>query len=132
MSAITLYLGLDVHKDSITIAQSGRNGEVRLFGTIANSMHALKAMLGRVRKAHPGAHLEAAYEAGPCGFGIQPFPKKTPFCLLTFRQPYQRSRSGTARPERPEWNGDLIAQLQNVPACFDGQFLGPAHVNASV
>jgi transposase len=37
MPAITLYIGLDVHKDSITIAiaQSGRNGEIRLFGTIA-------------------------------------------------------------------------------------------------
>lgn len=72
MSAITLYLGLDVHKDSITIAiaQSGRNGEIRLFGNIANSMHALEAMLARIRKAHPGAHLEVAYEAGPCGFGI--------------------------------------------------------------
>jgi transposase len=36
MKVITLYIGLDVHKDSITIAiaQSGRNGEIRLFGTI--------------------------------------------------------------------------------------------------
>jgi transposase len=72
MPAITLYIGLDVHKDSITIAiaQSGRNGEIRLFGTIANSLHALEKMLARIRKAHPGARLEIAYEAGPCGFGI--------------------------------------------------------------
>ena len=35
MKAITLYIGLDVHKDSIVIAiaESGRNGELRLFGT---------------------------------------------------------------------------------------------------
>ena len=34
MKAITLYLGLDVHKDSITIAiaQPGSKGEIRLFG----------------------------------------------------------------------------------------------------
>jgi hypothetical protein len=32
MKAITLYLGLDVHKDSITIAvaESGPKGEIRL------------------------------------------------------------------------------------------------------
>jgi len=34
MSAITLYLGRDVHKDSITIAiaEPGPKGEIRLFG----------------------------------------------------------------------------------------------------
>ena len=31
----TLYLGLDVHKDSIVIAVAGRNGEVRLYGAIS-------------------------------------------------------------------------------------------------
>jgi transposase len=72
MKAITLYLGLDVHKDSITIAiaEAGPKGEIRLFGTITNDMHALEKALTRVRKAHVGAQLEIAYEAGPCGFGI--------------------------------------------------------------
>jgi transposase len=72
MESITLYLGLDVHKDSITnaIAEPGPKGEVRLFGTITNDLHSLERVLTRIRKAHPGAHLEVAYEAGPCGFGI--------------------------------------------------------------
>jgi transposase len=72
MKVITLYIGLDVHKDSITIAiaQPGPKGEIRLFGTIANSLEALERFLRRLRHAHPGAHLEIAYEAGPCGFGI--------------------------------------------------------------
>lgn len=72
MHTIKLHLGLDVHKDSITmaIAQAGRQGEIRLLGTITNDLHALEKALRRVRKAHPGAHLEVAYEAGPCGFGI--------------------------------------------------------------
>jgi transposase len=72
MQTITLYLGLDVHKDSITIAiaQAGPKGEIRPFGTITNDLHALERALIRIRKAHPGAHLELAYEAGPCGFGI--------------------------------------------------------------
>jgi transposase len=69
---ITLYLGLDVHKDSITIAiaMGGRNGEVRLYGTISNDLHAVEKALRKIRQAHGGARLEVCYEAGPCGFGI--------------------------------------------------------------
>src|SRR3974390_2459876 len=72
MPSITLYLGLDVHTDSITIAiaEPGSKGELRLFGTITNDMGRLENALGRIRKAHPGAQLEVAYEAGPCGFVI--------------------------------------------------------------
>ena len=72
MKAITLYLGLDVHKDSIVIAiaEPGRSGEIRLFGTITNDLQALEKAINRIRKAHPDAILEIAYEAGPCGFGI--------------------------------------------------------------
>jgi transposase len=72
MSAITLYLGLDVHKDSTTIAiaEPGSKGEIRLFGTITSDLGRLEHALGRIRKAHSDAQLEVAYEAGPCGFGI--------------------------------------------------------------
>src|SRR5215472_9040013 len=72
MKAITLYLGLDVHKDSITIAiaQPGSKGEIRLFGAITNDVGRLEKALERIRKAHPAAHLEVAYEAGPCRFVI--------------------------------------------------------------
>jgi len=72
MKAIKLYLGLDVHKDSITIAiaENSLQGEVRLFGTITHDLHALEKALSRIRKAHPGTQLEVAYEAGPCGFGL--------------------------------------------------------------
>ena len=72
MKAIRLYIGLDVHKDSITlaIAQSGPQREVRHYGTITNDLHALEKVLRRIRKAHPRSPLQVTYEAGPCGFGI--------------------------------------------------------------
>ena len=67
-----LYLGLDVHQDSITIAIAvgRRNGEVRLYGAISNDLHAIEKALSKIRQAHGGAGLEVCYEAGPCGFGI--------------------------------------------------------------
>jgi transposase len=72
MKHITLHLGLDVHKDSITIAiaEPAPKGEIRLFGSITNDVDRLEKALRRILKAHPGAHLEVAYEAGPCGFVI--------------------------------------------------------------
>jgi hypothetical protein len=65
MKAITLHLGLDVLKDSITIAiaEPGHKGELRLFGTITNDIDRLEKALSRIRKAHSGAHLEVAGEA---------------------------------------------------------------------
>jgi transposase len=67
-----LYLGLDVHKDWITIAiaMGERNGEVRVYGKISNDLQALEKALRKIRQAHGGAPLEVCYEAGPCGFGI--------------------------------------------------------------
>jgi hypothetical protein len=82
MKAITLHLGLDVHKDSITIAiaEPGSKGEIRLSGTITSDIERLEKALSRIRKAHPGSHLEVAYEAGPCGFVIARSASATHHC----------------------------------------------------
>jgi transposase len=43
----TTFIGLDVHKETITVAlaESGERGEVREYGRIANSPEALKGLL---------------------------------------------------------------------------------------
>ena len=69
-----LFVGLDVHAKSITIglAEGGGEtpGEARVYGTIANDLHALEKVLAKLKKAHSGAELRVCYEAGPTGFVI--------------------------------------------------------------
>jgi transposase len=72
MKKTELYIGLDVHKETITaaVAEGGRNGEVRQAGTITNDLHALEKLLRRIRGEDKERPLHVCYEAGPCGFVI--------------------------------------------------------------
>jgi transposase len=66
-----LYIGLDVHKESISIAiaEPGRKGEVRAYGKISNDLHAMEKVLTKLRKAHgKDVQMHFCYEAGPCGY----------------------------------------------------------------
>ena len=67
----TRFCGLDTHKKTIVaaIANAGRDGEIRLYGTIANTK---KAVADMVRKVTAGNRERVlfCYEAGPCGFEL--------------------------------------------------------------
>ncbi len=64
----TIFVGLDVQKETIEIAVTeGRWGNIEDRGKIANTPEALWRQL---RRLGPREQLLAAYEAGPCGYGI--------------------------------------------------------------
>jgi transposase len=71
MTMNTVFMGLDVHKETITIAvaEDGRQGEVRTYGTIENTPANVGKMMKRL--ATPGRQLHFCYEAGCCGYGLQ-------------------------------------------------------------
>jgi len=63
------YIGLDVHKDtiSIAIAAPGR-GQPQYRGEIANSPKAVAKLVEKLNKEFEGELLLLCYEAGPCGY----------------------------------------------------------------
>jgi transposase len=66
----TLYVGMDVHKDSIAVAYVAQDhgAEVTSLGPIGTRQADIDHLVRKLRsKAH---HLGFAYEAGPCGYWL--------------------------------------------------------------
>ena len=70
MEQRSMLVGMDVHKESIDIslAEEGRDGEVRHDGGITGDLEALAKVVKALRA--PTRRLRWVYEAGPCGCGI--------------------------------------------------------------
>ena len=70
MKATCAYVGLDVHKETIAVAvaDAGRDGEVRFWGTVPNTAHHMQKLAEKLDERH--GRVEFTYEAGPCGYEI--------------------------------------------------------------
>ena len=64
----TVYVGLDVHKESITAAYAVGIGEVELLGKIGTSKTDIDRLCQRMQSK--ATHVRIVYEAGPCGYGL--------------------------------------------------------------
>ena len=66
----TLYVGLDVHKESIAVAyvSDAKDAEVLYLGTIGTRQSDIDRLIRRLRSK--SSQLVFVYEAGPCGYWL--------------------------------------------------------------
>jgi transposase len=69
MKSFSTYVGLDVHKKSITVAVASAETHepARSLGRVANDVPRL---LRKLRRLGPPATIRVCYEAGPTGYGL--------------------------------------------------------------
>ena len=65
-----IYVGLDVHKMSISVAvaEDERGGEIRFIGDMPNTPESVNAFVKKLSAKY--SELDFCYEAGGCGYGI--------------------------------------------------------------
>jgi transposase len=68
--ASTLFIGLDVHKESLAVAYVAeeREAEVVFLGTIGTRQGDLDKLMRKLQAK--GKQLHLVYEAGPCGYWL--------------------------------------------------------------
>jgi transposase len=66
--SINFFVGLDAHKDSISVAvcEAGREPS-RFVGTLGPDV---QGVIKTLRKYGPARHVSVVYEAGPTGYGL--------------------------------------------------------------
>ena len=87
MSDVSIFLGLDVHKDSIDIAlvEGDRKATVRFYGTVGGDLADLEKAVRKIRKAHPFAVFHFVYEAGLCGYPTRVYQSELLIGRLSFQ-----------------------------------------------
>jgi transposase len=117
MKSVTKYVGLDVHKDTIAMAEAvgGPGLEIRDLGQVP---HDVPRVVRRIAALGPAESLHVAYEAGPTGYGlcraleavgiqcVVVAPSKTPVCTGDRVKTDRRDARKLARFLR---SGDLVA-----------------------
>ena len=71
MRKFTMWVGLDAHKSSITVARAvGRRKEAEIW-QIPNDERAVQRLARKLRRDAGSNHVRTCYEAGPLGFALQ-------------------------------------------------------------
>jgi len=109
MAKRSMFVGMDVHKESIdlSLAEEGRDGEVRHDGVIAGDLEAVAKVLRALRA--PNRRLRFVYEAGPCGFGIHRYLTAQEEDCVVVNPSSMPKRSGD-RVKADRRDGDAVAR----------------------
>lgn len=133
----TVYVGLDVHKESITVAYAIDAGEVESVGKIGTTQTEIDRLCKRLQSK--ASHVRVVYEAGPCGYGLyrqlaqRGFESMVCAPSLIPRKPGERvktDRRDAAKLVRSLRAGDLSAVY--VPGVEDEAFRDLARAWAAV
>lgn len=109
-NTIIKYAGFDTHKDTIVIAiaDEGRSGEIRNYGTIPHTLEALNKFIRK--QVSQGVELRCVYEAGPTGFGLYHYLKNNGIdCIVT--APSMIPKKGVQRIKNDRRDAVELARL---------------------
>jgi len=106
-----LFIGLDVHNDSIAVSIApGDSTEVRRYGIIGGEHDDVLKLVKKLQAAHPGGILKICYEAGPRGFALCRCLRSHGLdCLLVC--PSQVPRKPGERVKTDRRDADQLARL---------------------
>ncbi len=98
-----LFVGLDVHKDSIAVAYVGaeREAEVISLGTIGTRQGDIDKLVRKLQTK--GQPLHFGYEAGPCGYWLYGYLTKYDFtCWVVAPSCIPKKASARVKTDRRE------------------------------
>jgi transposase len=106
----TVYVGLDVHADTIAVAlaNEGRGGEMRFYGTITNSADTVLRLTKTLSRE--GKIPTFCYEAGPCGYGLHRHLTRLGFeCAVVAPSMIPRKAGDRVKTDRRD--AEMLARL---------------------
>lgn len=136
-SSKVLYVGLDVHKDSLAVAYApeDRGSEVVSVGAIGTRQCDIDKLLRKLQAK--GARLMLAYEAGPCGYWLYRYlTRKGLSCAVVAPSLIPRKAGDRVKTDRRDAvtlarllrSGDLLkpVELNRSPHAAMGILGGPS------
>ena len=110
-SGPALFIGLDVHNDSIAVSLAASDSsEVRRYGIIGGTHDDVLKLSKKLCAAHPGVTLRFCYEAGPRGYPLCRFIRSHGCeCLIVSPSKIPRAPGDRVKTDRRD--ADQLARL---------------------